>query len=295
MILMTFWLAAPMAPLGLGVIGLLALEAGVNVPTREIVPGVFMPLISIGTGGLESKEALNITRNWLEIGGRGIDTAYVYGNQDIVAKAIADVGVSRQDTFITTKIPGCLGTQHFVERDLELLGTDYIDLMLIHDPKPETECEAAWAILEDYYRRGVLKAIGISNFRCDHIQKLMRIAKVVPAVNQIQHNILEHHDDIIACMTDNNIRLEAYSPMGRSGESGNISGNPVIKSIASHHNVSNYQVASKWILQHGHLLTFQSTSKEHQESDADVFKFNLTEAEMSMLDELGASMSHIVV
>jgi len=292
---MTSWLVASMKTFPVAWIAPFVLVASVNVPTREIAPGVSMPLISIGTGGLESTEAINITKNWLEIGGRGVDTAYVYRNQDVVAKAIADVGLSRQDTFITSKIPGCLLTQHFVELDLQILGTDYIDLMLIHSPTPELECEAAWGVLEDYYRKGVLKAIGISNFKCDSIQKLMRIAKVVPAINQIQHNILEHDDDTVACMAENNIILEAYSPLGRSGESGNISGNPVIKSIAYNHNVSTYQIALKWILQNGHLLTFQSSSRDHQETDADVFKFNLTMSEMSMLGKLGASTPHITV
>jgi len=267
----------------------------VNVPTREIAPGVSMPLISIGTGGLESSAAMNITMDWLELGGRGVDTAYIYRDQNIVAKAIADAGISRKDVFITTKIPGCLRTQYFVEQDLKLLGTDYIDLLLVHEPIPDWNCAAAWTVLEDYHSKGVLKAIGVSNFKRGSIEKLMKTAKIVPAINQIQHNILEHDDDTIACLAENNITLEAYSPLGRSGESGNISGNPVIKRVAANHNVSTYQVALKWILQQGHVMTFQSSKKSHQEADADVFKFNLTASEIATLDKLGAITTQIVV
>lgn len=275
---------------------LLAVATGnVNVPVKEVSPHVFMPAISIGTGGLESAAAFNITADWLSLGGRGIDTAWIYKDQDIVAKAVGESGVNRKDVFITTKVPGCMNTQSFIEQDLKLLGTDYIDLLLIHFPRPSSNCGATWAVLEEYHQKGVAKAIGISNFRCEHIEALMKTAKVVPAVNQMEHNILEHDDDTIACATKHGITVEAFSPLGRSGESGNITGNDVIKSVAANHKVSAYQVAIKWILQHGHILTFQSSKKAHQESDADVFGFNLTEAEMSRLDALGKQGLQVVV
>merc|ERR1712100_727518 len=102
----------------------------------------------------------------------------------------------------------------------------------------------------------------------------------------IEHNILNHDDDTIACSRENNITIEAYSPLGRSGKAGEISGNPVIKSVASKHNVSSYQVALRWILQHNHTLTFQSSNIDHQRANADVFGFELTESEMLLLDDL---------
>jgi len=252
-----------------------------------------MPVLSIGDGGQESKKGENITTNWLTLGGRGIDTALSYKNQATVAKAIAEVGVDRKDVFITTKVPGCANTAKNVEEDLKELGTDYIDLLLIHFPSGD-DCGAAWATLEDYHGRGVLKAIGVSNFKRANIESLMKTAKVVPAVNQIEHNVLNHDDDTIACAQEHNITIEAYSPVGRSGESGNISGNAVIQSIATAHKVSAYQVALKWILQHGHILTFQSSSQAHQQEDADVFGLTLTGAELSKLDSLQASVSLIV-
>jgi len=127
------------------------------------------------------------------------------------------------------------------------------------------------------------------------MEKLLKTAEVKPSVNQIQHNILEHDDDTVACAAENNIAIEAYSPLGRQGHSGNITGNPTIKKVAANHKVSTYQVAMKWILQHGHLVTFQSSKKEHQASDADVFSFNLTADEMSSLDKLGTPASQVVV
>merc|ERR1712232_823469 len=102
----------------------------------------------------------------------------------------------------------------------------------------------------------------------------------------MQHNVLTHDVETLACAADLNITVEAFSPLGRHGQSGDIPGNPVIQAIAAAHNVTTYQVALKWILQHDHVLTFQSSSKIHQEADADLFQFTLTEKEMHILDGL---------
>lgn len=266
----------------------------VDVPTKEIAPGVNMPVISIGDGGQETSQAFAITSSWLELGGRGIDTAYSYRNQPKVAQAIADSGVNRKDIFITTKVPGCSNVESYIQEDLQQLGTEYIDLLLIHFPPRSGGCASAWATLEDYHAKGTLKAIGISNFKRSHVSTLMQTAKVVPHVNQIELNVLLHDDDTIAASQEHGILVESYSPLGRSGQSGDIPGNPTIQSIAAAHGVSTYQVAMKWILQHGHLITFQSSKPAHQESDADVFGFELTDDEMTTLDALG-SLEKIVV
>ena len=117
-----------------------------------------MPVISIGTGGLEhdDEQARAIVSNWMSLGGRGVDTAQVYRDQAVVAKAIAGAGVKREEVFITTKVVCCAGVAASVESNLKQLGTDYIDLLLIHFPAPGIE--SAWATLEDFHARGVLKA-----------------------------------------------------------------------------------------------------------------------------------------
>lgn len=282
-----------MAPWGfLGVFPALA-TGSVSIPTKTIAAGVNMPVMSIGDGGQEKSQSSVITKTWLDLGGRGIDTATMYGNQKTVAASIAAAGVSRKDVFITTKVPGCSNTASYVEGNLRDLGTDYIDLMLIHFPWGDS-CSKAWSVLEDYHANGTLKAIGVSNFARKNLDSIMKNAKVTPAVNQIQLNVLEHDADTIAASQAYNITLEAYSPLGRSGHSGDIPGNKVIQGIASSHNVSTYQVALKWILQHGHVLTFQSSSKAHQESDADVFGFTLADPEMTKLDGLQGNAEVIV-
>lgn len=270
--------------------------AAVSIPVREIVPGVKMPVISIGVGGNEISKATAIASTWLKLGGRGIDTALDYGDEAEVAKVLASSGLKREDVFITSKIPGCAPTvdaAKSIEKDLSDLATDYIDLMLIHFPRGD-DCASTWATLEAYHAQGKLKAIGVSHYTRQNIEALMKTAKVTPAVNQIELNVLTHDDDQIASSQEHNITVEAYCPLGRSGEAGNIPGNKVIQSVAAAHNVSTYQVAMKWILQHGHILTFQSSSETHQASDADVFGFTLSESDMGTLDKLQSTSTVVV-
>jgi len=258
-------------------------SAAVSIPTKEIAPGVHMPVMSIGTGGLSYEhphQAADIVTAWMRAGGRGVDTAYVYKDQAAVAGAIAGAGVDRHDVFITTKIPGCHDARMYVEADLEQLGTDYIDLLLIHFPVGG-DCSATWEVLEEYHARGILRSIGVSNFKVEDLTDLLKTATVVPAVNQIYLNLLNHTDDLLNLCAEHGITVEAYSPLYRHG-----SADEEIQEVAAAHGISVFQVALKWILQHGWVFTFQSTSQAHQESDADLFSFTLTDAEMYLLDSL---------
>jgi len=265
-----------------------ALALTMDIPTKEIAPGVKMPVVSIGTGGQERSDAQEIVENWLSLGGRGIDGGYAYGNQGAVKAAIASSGVKREDLFITTKIPGCSSAQKNLDANLKSLGVDYVDLVLIHFPSGD--CVSAWKTMEEFQKSGKTKAIGVSNFKKSNLQQILKAATVKPAINQIEHNVLEQNGDTATFSEQNGIIVEAYSPLGRSGQSGDIPGNAVIKAVAASHSVSTYQVALKWILQHDRVLTFQSSSKAHQQSDADIFGFTLTDEEMSKLDQLGQSV-----
>jgi len=260
-----------------------------NIDRKQIAPGVEMPVISIGTGGLERKEAKQIVMNWLELGGRGIDTALNYQNQEEIKTTIETFistkkNMTRNDLFVTTKIPNCntnnLGEQ--VEMDLHRLGMEYVDLVLIHSPK-HGNCSAAWIQLEAFYASNQVRAIGVSNFQRNELEPILEIATVKPHVNQIHLNILQNNPDTIEFCKEHDIVIQSYSPLGRNGTS--IPANPTIQTMATIKNVTTYQIAIKWILQHGWILTFQSTSKEHQAMDADV-GFTLTPTDMKELDGL---------
>jgi len=254
-----------------------------------------MPVVSIGTwteGTTKAdKNIPQIVGSWLDLGNRGIDTAYVYFDQKDVAQVIAQRGVARKDLFLTSKIPTCLGkaaTRYFVDYDLKKLNTTYIDLMLILAPGlpgPLGGCDATWEVLEEYHAKGVLRSIGVSNWGTKQFNGLQY--KVPPAVNQIEYNVYSHDDETEVYCKTHNITLEAYSPLGDPGRTHtSVFSEPAIKTIASKYKVSPAQVALKWILQKGHVLTFLSSNKAHQASDADLFGFTLEDGELSTLDKL---------
>lgn len=241
-----------------------------------------------------------IVGNWLDLGARGIDTAYIYFDQKEVAAVIASRGIARKDLFLTSKIPTCLGksaTRYFVDYDLNRLNTSYIDLMLIHAPGlpgPWGGCDDTWSVLEEYQSKGKLRSIGVSNWGAKTFRGLKYT--VPPAVNQIEFNVYSHDDDVAAFCESRNITIEAYSPLGDPARSHtSIFADPVIKGISSKHNVSAAQVALKWIVQKGHVLTFLSSSKDHQANDADLSGFSLLAEDMSQLDKLQKKSAAIVV
>lgn len=264
----------------------------VSIPTREVAPGVQMPVVSIGSGQIGDKKrhapASEIVGEWLDQGGRGIDTAWIYKDQAEIAETIKLHGVARKDLFITSKLLECItGAEHYIEDDLKQLNTTYIDLMLIHAPLGN--CAKTWSVMEDYHSRGVLRAIGVSNFNQRNLEGLLKSVKIMPAVNQIVYNLYSHNEDTIRYCRDKNITVEAYSPLGSwTPHSKSIFADPTVKAIAASHNVSAAQVALKWIVQRGDILTVLSANKTHQANDANLFdpKFRLSDSEMNELDQL---------
>lgn len=268
----------------------------VNVPTKEIAPGVKMPVISIGTwtsDGHSGEEAPKIVSTWLNQGGRGIDTALIYMDQAQVAKAITDAGLSREEVFITTKIPGCAAAQFSIDRDLQDLNTSYIDLLLIHSNKG-LSCSNTWKVLEDNVKNGKLKSIGVSNWNAKNIEDIMKVATIKPAVNQIEYNVFAHDEDVIAACRKNNITVEAYSPLAPAYSKKSVFKESAVTDIAKRHKVSAVQVALKWIVQRGDVLTVLSSNPVHQASDADLWSFTLADDEMAKLGAIADSHAVIV-
>lgn len=279
-----------------------ALAVGkVSIPTKEIAPGVHMPVLSIGTWTQGTKEDVNaIVKNWLALGARGIDGAWGYFNQANVTQAIADAGVDRKDVFITSKIPSCMGktlANQFIKNCLKQFNTSYIDLMLIHSDFG-VGCAGTWEALEDYTAKGALKAIGVSNWVAKDFESLLKTAKVKPAVNQIEWNLFSHDDETAKYCEEKGITIESYSPFEMSGHFGkntSIWTDPTVSGIGQTHKVSNAQVALKWIIQRGRVAAFMSSNSAHQANDADLNGFNLTETELTMLDSLQKNSSKIIV
>ena len=261
------------------------------LPTVEIAPNVSMPVVSIGTWKSASGiDAYDITKKWLANGFRGIDTALIYLDQRRVSDAIVDAGLRREDLFLTSKIPGCQGavlTKAAVAYDLKRLNTSYIDLMLMHSPWG-IGCQSTWTALESLVKAGKLRAIGISNFKSDDVAKLCGSGpcEIPPAVNQIDYSVLHHDERTIEYCRSHNITVEAYSPLGGTHGTQSVFGNPTVKRVAAAHNVSAAQVALRWIVQRGDVLTVLSESSDHQKNDADLWSFELSAGEMAELDAL---------
>jgi len=268
--------------------------SAMEIPTKLIASGVAMPVINIGTGiwPWENENASEIVGKWIRQGGRGVDSAWIYLDQKYIASAIAQTDILRDSLFLTSKTPGCLQVKSAVERDLKALGTSYIDLMLLHFDLPAVACPGAWKILEGFLADGTLRAIGVSNFDRRGLEKIMRTANVVPAVNQIKLNVFSHDEDTISYCTENNITVEAYSPLGGTAPgSPSVFTDPTIGAIASANNVSAAQVALRWIIQRGHILTVLSGNPAHQANDADIFNFTLSLDEIGQLDQIQNQMA----
>ena len=268
----------------------LAAAAGsISIPLREVAKGVALPVISIGTWlAGTSEDPAAIVGNWTAQGGRGIDTALVYRDQAKVAAAIAAQRLRREEVYLTTKIPFCVGealAEVAIREDLNALNTTYVDLMLIH-ASVGIDCPGTWRALEKYHAAGALRAIGVSNFKPAALRQLMSAARVPIAVNQIDYSVLSHDEETIAFCRAHNITVEAYSPLGGAHSKGSVFSEPTVVAIASAHGVSAAQVAIRWIVQRGDILTVLSGKAEHQVNDADVFGFQLSDAEMQKLSQL---------
>jgi len=253
-----------------------------------IAPGVDMPEVSLGhpddkTGMAESLEL------WLNLGGRGIDTAWIYYNQKQVAEGLAKSGVPREEVFITTKIP-CYPSAdkalQMVKRDLDQLNTTYVDLMLIHFPcKTEEGNVASWRGLQEAYKQNLTRSIGVSNFKINDIKAIMALNDTIvpkPAVNQCSMSVGNHDDETITFCKQNNITYEAYSPLRDVNLTDSTLG-----AIANSHSVEPAQVALKWILQKNCVLaTSPGGNEKFAKEDLVLDSFTLTDEEMNTLDNL---------
>lgn len=257
-------------------------------PSVLLNNGIDMPQLGLGVwqtaDGAEVELAVTSA---LENGYRLIDTAALYGNERGVGKAIRESGIPREEIFITTKLWNSdQGDEQTVRAaftdSLEKLGLDYIDLYLIHWPMPDKELYVeTWKTLEKLHHEGKIRAIGVSNFMPEHLEKLLASATVVPAVNQIElHPYLPQHETRVFC-EQHNIAVESWSPIG--GSRGNLLENQTVVSIADAHKKSPAQVIIRWHIQHGLIVIPKSVHPERIAQNIDVFDFELTDTEMQQL------------
>ena len=256
--------------------------------TKKLNNGVEIPYLGVGVFQVkDGDEAVNAVCWAIEAGYRHIDTASAYRNEKSVGQAIRQSGINREELFVTTKLAiddMRQGTQvKGFERSLGLLQLDYVDLYLIHWPVTGKNRET-WKIMEEIYKSGRARAIGVSNFVAFHLDKLLEDAKIVPAVNQIELHPRFSQQPLAAYCEKLGIAVEAWSPLGGTG--GNLLDDPVLKKIAEKYQKSTAQVVLRWELQSGIITIPKSTHQARIKANTELYDFELSAADMKTINDM---------
>ncbi|MET3558998.1 diketogulonate reductase-like aldo/keto reductase [Streptococcus rupicaprae] len=256
--------------------------------------GVTIPKIGFGTWQIpDGEEVYNSVSHALKVGYTHVDTAQIYRNEAGVGRAIADSGLARKDIFLTTKV---WNDKHdydlakaSIDESLKTLGVDYVDLLLIHWPNPKAIRDTwkegnagAWKAMEEAYKEGKVRAIGVSNFMIHHLEALFETAEIKPHVNQVLLAPGCPQDELVEFCERHDILLEAYSPLG----TGSIFQNETVQALADKYGKSVAQVALRWSLDKGFLPLPKSVTPANIESNLDVFGFNLSYEDIAQLDKV---------
>lgn len=254
--------------------------------------GVEMPIL--GFGVFQVKDLAECERSVLdaiETGYRLIDTAASYGNEDAVGKAIKNSGVSREDLFITTKLwiqsNGYEGTKKAFENSLKRLGLQYVDLYLMHQPFGDVYGE--WRAMQDLYREGKARAIGVSNFHPDRLIDLIVHNEVVPAVNQIETHPFNQQIETQKFLRENGVQIESWGPFAEGKN--DLFQNQLLLSIGNKYGKSIAQVVLRWLIQREVVAIPKSVRKERMTENFNVFDFTLSAEDMEAIVSLDQKAS----
>lgn len=261
--------------------------------------GLEIPTIGLGTWQMSPEEAEQMTAYALNNGYIHIDTARTYGNEEGVGKGMKASGVNREDFFLTTKVSAFSKTYDEAKKDIEdsltALDTEYLDLVIIHAPRPWDKMHSdgpieklyfeenlqVWRALEEAYEAGKVKAIGVSNFEIDDLVNLLENVKIKPMLNQIKYHIGFRDEQLVQYCQENDIIVEAYSPIG----TGKLLNNPDIQKIADKYNKSTAQIAIRYCYQKGLVVLPKSVHEEYVDNNADL-DFEILAGDMDYLNRL---------
>lgn len=253
--------------------------------------GVKMPILGYGVYQITKEECERCVLDALKVGYRHIDTAQAYFNEEEVGLAIKKSGIPRNEIFITTKVwidrYGYENTKASIEESLKKLQTDYIDLVLLH--QPFYDIYGAWRALEELYDKGKIRAIGISNFYADRMVEFSSFNRIKPMVNQMETHIFDQQKELKKWADKYDVRLEAWAPFGE-GRKGTFD-NPVLIKIGEKYGKTAAQVMLRWNIQRGVIVIPKSTHKERMEENFDVFDFSLSDEDMAEISALDKNES----
>lgn len=251
-----------------------------------------MPILGFGVFQIpDQTECENSVIDAIEAGYRLIDTAASYMNEVAVGNAIKRSGVAREELFITTKFwvqdAGYENTKKAFEKSLNKLQLDYLDLYLIHQPYGDVH--GSWRAMEELYKAGKVRAIGVSNFQPDRVMDMISFNEIVPAVNQIETHPFNQQFETQKFLTENKVQIESWGPFAEGKN--NIFQNEVLTAIGTKYNKSVAQVVLRWLTQRGVVAIPKSVKKERMKENINVFDFELSTDEMGMIATLDMKTS----
>lgn len=253
--------------------------------------GLKMPILGYGVYQVTKEECERCVLDALKTGYRLIDTAQSYFNEEEVGNAIVKSGIPREEIFLTTKVwvehYGYEETKKSIYESMRKLQTEYIDLMLLH--QPFSDYYGAYRALEELYQEGVLKAIGVSNFYPDRLVDIANFANIVPMVNQVETHVLNQQTEAKKWMDKYEVQIEAWAPFGEGR--GGLFENPVLTAIGEKYGKTSAQVMLRWNIQRGVVVLPKSTHIERMEQNFNVFDFALTEEDMAAIAALDTQTS----
>ena len=257
------------------------------VPNVKLNNGVEIPQLGFGVYQIEPKDTRAATVDALKVGYRHIDTAEMYGNEREVAEGIREFGIDRAEVFVTSKLNNGLhapaAALEAFDRSLEAMKLGYLDLFLIHWPLPAVgDFVETWKALEEIYRSGRVRAIGVSNFQPHHIERLTAETTIVPAINQIEMHPYFNQDDVRAFDREHGIATEAWSPIAQ----GQVLDDPTIVRIAERLHRSPAQVTLRWHIQRGDIVFPKSVTPKRIAENFALFDFELSDADMAAITSL---------
>jgi methylglyoxal/glyoxal reductase len=263
--------------------------------TKKLNNGVEIPNLGLGVFRCkDNEETVNAVRWAIEAGYRHIDTAAIYCNEKSVGQGIRQSGIDRKKLFVTTKLRiEDMGPGEQIkgfETSLNILQLDYLDLYLIHWPVPGKTL-ASWKVLEEIYQSGRVRAIGVCNFAEHHFDALLRDAKIVPVLNQIELHPHLSLQPLVAYCEKIGVACEAWSPLGGTG--GNLLDDPVLKTIAGKYRKSVAQVVLRWDLQRGIIAIPKSTHQARIKENANLYDFELSAVDMKVINDLDQNPQRI--
>ena len=248
--------------------------------------GIKMPMVGLGVYNISERKTQGVVEEAIGLGYRSIDTAAYYDNERGVGDAVRACGVPREELFITTKICDSCYTQdqtlRTVGHSMKELGLDYVDLMLLHWPVGNPT--VMWQTLEELYKKGVFRSIGVSNFYPNYFPRIVNGAEVMPVVNQCETHVLYQQRKMMEYLKPYNVALEAWSPLaeGRHG----IVKNKTLIAIGEKYNKTAAQIALKFLVQSGVIIIPKTTHIERMRENIDLFDFTINDDDMKTIQKL---------